>query len=153
MLLLHAGWCLPLPVLSSKIGLPTHKLSIYPTLKLTTHTLPYPKLNKKTTTHKEVVLAQGAIVWATIGIGWSFGGQLASAPKKHKNYRQWRNTTQQNIWIIKIKLQEFLSSPISHISCHCCPCHTYMTCLGAFSGCGGAYGFTLTPLPPYYGSI
>jgi hypothetical protein len=37
------AWCLLLPIPSSKIALPTHKLSIYPTLKLTTHTLPYPK--------------------------------------------------------------------------------------------------------------
>jgi hypothetical protein len=26
--------------------------------------------------------------------------------------------------------------------------HTYMRCLSTFSGCGWAYGFTLTPLPP-----
>jgi hypothetical protein len=31
MLSLHAGWCLPLPIPSSKITLPTQKLSIYPT--------------------------------------------------------------------------------------------------------------------------
>ncbi len=49
MLPFHAGWCLPLlPIPSSKIALTTHKLSIYPTLKLTTHTLPYPKTQQKT---------------------------------------------------------------------------------------------------------
>jgi hypothetical protein len=33
-------------------------------------------------------------------------------------------------------------------NCIPCPCHTYMRCLSTFSGCGWAYGFTLTPLPP-----
>jgi hypothetical protein len=46
MLPLHVGWCLPLPVPSSKIALPTQKLTSYPTLKLTTHMLPYPKTEK-----------------------------------------------------------------------------------------------------------
>ncbi len=33
---------------------------------------------------------------------------------------------------------------------NCIPfqCHTYMRLFSTFSGCGGAYGFTLTPLPP-----
>ncbi len=33
---------------------------------------------------------------------------------------------------------------------NCIPhwCHTYIKCLSIFSGCGWAYGFTLTPLPP-----
>ncbi len=48
MLPFHASWCLPLPVPSSQIALPTHKLSICPTLKLTTHMLPYPKTQQKT---------------------------------------------------------------------------------------------------------
>ncbi len=33
-------------------------------------------------------------------------------------------------------------------NCIPCPCHTYMRCLSTFSGCGWAYGFTLTQLPP-----
>ncbi len=33
-------------------------------------------------------------------------------------------------------------------NCIPCPCHTYMRWLSTFSGCGWAYGFTLTPLPP-----
>ncbi len=33
-------------------------------------------------------------------------------------------------------------------NCIPCPCHTYMRCLSAFSGCGWAYGFTFTLLPP-----
>ncbi len=51
MLPLHVGWCLPLPIPSSKIALPTQKLMSYPTLKLfklTTHTLPNPKTQQKT---------------------------------------------------------------------------------------------------------
>jgi hypothetical protein len=47
----YVGWCLPLPIPSSKIALPAQKLTSYLTLKLTTHTLPYPKLNKKLTSH------------------------------------------------------------------------------------------------------
>ncbi len=74
MLPFHVGWCLPLPIPSSKIALPTHKLTIYLTPKLTTHMLSYPKLNEKPTTHKEVVPAQGAAVGATVGIRWSFCG-------------------------------------------------------------------------------
>ncbi len=34
-------------------------------------------------------------------------------------------------------------------NCIPCPCHTYMGCLCAFSGCWWAYGFTLTLLPPH----
>ncbi len=45
---LHVGWCLPLPIPSSNIVLPTQKLTSYPTLKLTTHTLPDPKTQLKT---------------------------------------------------------------------------------------------------------
>jgi hypothetical protein len=45
---LHVGWCLPLPIPSSNIALPTQKLTSYSTLKLTTHTLPYPKTQQKT---------------------------------------------------------------------------------------------------------
>jgi hypothetical protein len=51
MLPLHMGWCLPLPIPSSKIALPNQKLTSYPTLKLTTHTIPYQKLNQQLTTH------------------------------------------------------------------------------------------------------
>ncbi len=67
--LLHVGWCLPLPIPSSNIALPTQKLMSYPNLKLTTHMLldpktqqitynpqqptyyPTKKLNRKLTTH------------------------------------------------------------------------------------------------------
>ncbi len=45
---LHVGWCLPLPIPSSNIVLPTPKLTSYPTLKFTTHTLPNPKTQQKT---------------------------------------------------------------------------------------------------------
>ena len=45
---LHVGWCLPLPILSSNIALPTQKLMSYPTLKLTTQTPPNPKTQQKT---------------------------------------------------------------------------------------------------------
>ncbi len=38
-------------------------------------------------------------------------------------------------------------------NCIPCPCHTYLRCLSIFSGWGWTYGFTLTPLVPYYGSI
>jgi hypothetical protein len=48
MLPLHVGWCLPLPIPSSKIAIPTQKLTNYLTLKLTTHVLPYPKTQPKT---------------------------------------------------------------------------------------------------------
>ncbi len=48
MLPLHVGWCLPLPIPSSNIALPTQKLTSYPTLKLTTHMLPDPKTQQKT---------------------------------------------------------------------------------------------------------
>jgi hypothetical protein len=48
MLPLHVGWCLPQPIPSSKIVLPTQKLTSYLTLKLTTHMLPYPKTQQKT---------------------------------------------------------------------------------------------------------
>ncbi len=41
--LLHVGWCLPLPIPSSNTTLLTQKLTSYPTLKLTTHTLSDPK--------------------------------------------------------------------------------------------------------------
>jgi hypothetical protein len=51
MLPLHVGLCLPLPIPSSIIALPTQKLTIYLTLKLTTHMLPYPKTHQKLTTH------------------------------------------------------------------------------------------------------
>ncbi len=55
MLPLHVGWCLPLPIPSSYIVLPTQKLTSYPTLKLTIHTLPDPKTHQNThnqhTTH------------------------------------------------------------------------------------------------------
>jgi hypothetical protein len=47
MLPLHVGWCLPLPIPSSKFVLPTRKLTSYLTLKLTTHMLPYPKTQPK----------------------------------------------------------------------------------------------------------
>jgi hypothetical protein len=92
MLPLHVGWCLPLPISSSNIVLPTQKLTSYPTLKLTTphatrpknatknsqstttNMLPYPKTQWKThNPHKEVVSAQGPSVGATVRIGWSFG--------------------------------------------------------------------------------
>ncbi len=33
-------------------------------------------------------------------------------------------------------------------NCIPCPCHTYMSCLSIFTGCGCAYGFTLTSIPP-----
>jgi hypothetical protein len=81
---IHVGWCLPLPIHSSKIVLPTQKLTSYLTIKLTTHTLPYPKLNKKLTIHKEVVSAQGAAVGAIVGICWSFE---ASQEVRQKNIR------------------------------------------------------------------
>ncbi len=45
---LHVGWCLPLPIPSSNIALTTQKLTSYPTLKLTTHTLPDPNTQQKT---------------------------------------------------------------------------------------------------------
>jgi hypothetical protein len=48
MLLLHVGWCLPLPITSSKIALPTQTLTSYLTRKPTTHMLPYPKAQQKT---------------------------------------------------------------------------------------------------------
>ncbi len=51
MLPLHVGWCLPLPIPSSKIVLPIQKLTSYPTFKLTTHMLPYPKTQQKLTTY------------------------------------------------------------------------------------------------------
>ncbi len=44
---LHVGWCLPIPIPSSNIVLPTQKLTSYPTLKLTNHTLPDPKPYQK----------------------------------------------------------------------------------------------------------
>ncbi len=38
---------------------------------------------------------------------------------------------------------------LSNLSnCIPCPCHTYLSCLRTFSGCGWAYGFTLTLLQP-----
>ncbi len=75
MLQLHVGWCLPPLIPSSKIVLPTQKLTSYPNLKLTTHMLPYPKTQPKThNPHKEVVSAQGAAVGATVEIRRSFGG-------------------------------------------------------------------------------
>ncbi len=38
---------------------------------------------------------------------------------------------------------------LSNLSnCIPCPMHTQMRCLSTFSGCGWAYVFTLTPLPP-----
>jgi hypothetical protein len=48
---LHVGWCLPLPIPSSNIALPTQKLTSYPNLKLTTHTLLDPKTQQKLTTN------------------------------------------------------------------------------------------------------
>ncbi len=48
MLLLHVGWCLPLPTPSRKIGLPTQICMSYPTPKLMTHMLPYPKTHPQT---------------------------------------------------------------------------------------------------------
>ncbi len=51
-----------MPIPSSKIVLPTHKLSIYPPIKHTTNMFPYPKTQQKTTTHKEVVSAQRTTV-------------------------------------------------------------------------------------------
>jgi hypothetical protein len=45
---LHVGRCLPLPIPSSNIAQPTQKLTSYPTLKLTTHTLPDPKTQQET---------------------------------------------------------------------------------------------------------
>ncbi len=51
MLPLHVGWCLPLPISSSFIPLPTQKLTSYPTLKLTTYMLPNPKTQQKLTTN------------------------------------------------------------------------------------------------------
>ncbi len=48
MLLLHVGWCLPLPIPFSKTAIPTQKLRSYPILKLTTHMLPYPRTQLKT---------------------------------------------------------------------------------------------------------
>ncbi len=45
---LYVGWCLPLPIPSSNIALPTQKLTSYPTLKLSTHMLPDPKTQQKT---------------------------------------------------------------------------------------------------------
>jgi hypothetical protein len=75
MLPLHVGWCLPLPIPSSKIALPIQKTHKLPYLKThNPHTYSTQKLNEKPTTHKEVVSAQGAAVEATVGIGWSFGG-------------------------------------------------------------------------------
>jgi hypothetical protein len=47
MLLLCVGWYLPLPIPFNKIPLPTQKLRSYPTRKLTTHMLPYPKNHPK----------------------------------------------------------------------------------------------------------
>ncbi len=55
MLPLHVGWCLPLPVPSSNIALPTQKLMSYPTLKLTTHMLPDPKTQQKTHNPQQTV--------------------------------------------------------------------------------------------------
>ncbi len=49
MLPLHVGWCLPLPITLAKSRyLDTQKLTSYLILKLTTHTLPYPKTQQKT---------------------------------------------------------------------------------------------------------
>ncbi len=36
----------------------------------------------------------------------------------------------------------------NHANCIPWPCHTYMRCLGTFSSCWWAYGFTFTSLPP-----
>jgi hypothetical protein len=41
-----------------------------------------------------------------------------------------------------------LVEAVEPYNCIPCPCHTYMMCFSTFSGCGWAYGFTLTPLPP-----
>jgi hypothetical protein len=82
MLSVHVGWYLPLPTPSNKLALPTQKLTHYPTQKLTTHMLPYPKTHPKTHNsqwfgrqwHKEVVSAQGALYESTVGIGRLLGG-------------------------------------------------------------------------------
>jgi hypothetical protein len=48
MLLLNVSWCLPLTIPSSKIVLPTQKLTSYLSLKLITNTPSYPKTQPKT---------------------------------------------------------------------------------------------------------
>jgi hypothetical protein len=47
----HVGWCLPLPIPSSKIVLPTQKLTSYPTRNSQPTCYPTQKLNKKLTSH------------------------------------------------------------------------------------------------------
>ncbi len=85
---LYVGWCLPLPIPSSNIALPTQKLMSYPTLKLTTHMLPDPKTQQKTNNSQQPTCypaqklngklttntrTQGPSVGATVGIGRSIG--------------------------------------------------------------------------------
>ncbi len=73
MLPLHVGWCLPLPIPSSYIVLPTQKLMSYPTLKLTTHTLPDPKTQQKTH-NQHATLPQNTPVKWCLGCHFVYGG-------------------------------------------------------------------------------
>ncbi len=77
-------------------------------------------------------------VWTPSGCQWAYGFTLTSLPPQ----------TLPQIW------ESWLKSDLMQV---CKPCHYKvvepfklhpMRCLSTSSGCGWAYGFTLTPLPP-----
>ncbi len=79
MLPLHVSWCLPLPIPSSKIVLPTQKLRSHPTLKLTTHMLPYPKTQQKNH-NPHATLPQNTPAKQCCLLPRSLDGSVARAP-------------------------------------------------------------------------
>ncbi len=82
------------------------------------------------------------------GCGWAYGSQLTfmppqMLPKTCESFG-WNPTwckCANHATTLWLRLKN-LSNCIPH------PCDTYMRCLSTFTGCGWAYGFTLTRLPP-----
>jgi hypothetical protein len=81
------------------------------------------------------------------GCGWAYGFTLTKLPPQTLP-KIWESWLKSYLMQVCKPCHYALVEAVDLSNCIPCQCHTYMRCLSAFSGCGWAYGFTLTPLPP-----
>ncbi len=100
----------------------------------------------QTGTHVHVIHIWG--VWAPSQV---VDGHIASHSHRyhHRCFPRFVRVGWNPIWCKCAYHATMLWLRLKNLSnCISCPCHTFMRCLSTFSGCGWAYGFTFTPLPP-----
>jgi hypothetical protein len=80
------------------------------------------------------------------GCGWAYGFTFTSLPPQilPQIFESWLKS-----YLMQVckPCHYALVEAVEPSNCIPCPCDTYMRCLSTFSGCGWAYGFSLTPLP------